>query len=149
MACPGPGDYYNPIKQTSFNPKPKNYKFQLFNSSMPRFENSTDNIFVGPGSYNPNRNGPLRNYIKPKNVGFNCEAPRQINRTNSPTNDSPGPGSYAYPYEISKISKKKHHNQFSRKRRYNSDMLSKITKKPDQINDIYDELENNIIKPEI
>lgn len=143
VPSPGPGHYYSAVKHTGFKMKPKNFKFQLFNSSMPRFEDNSDNIFVGPGSYHTQPKGHIRSKsTNPHNIGFGAEAPRD--GVLSPTKDFPGPGAYAYPYELAKVSQKKHKNTFGRRRRHRSDILNNLSQQVSAQSGIYNELNDNI-----
>lgn len=56
---PGPGSYYNSKRDTSFTANQKNHKYQLFNSSVPRFVDTKWNSYIGPGSYESN--GGIKN----------------------------------------------------------------------------------------
>lgn len=104
---PGPGAYYNSKRDTSFRPSDKNFKYQLFNSSVPRFDNSGIGAPLGPGTYNIAGGSPPKNSHNQKQIGFNSESKRKYELGNNSSVVVPGPGAYQYPYEMSKVIKKK------------------------------------------
>lgn len=139
---PGPGSYYNSKRDTSFNSNNKNHKFQLFNSSVPRFPDAKWNSFIGPGTYeaknmsfqiaklssnnqpNSHRQVNKTMVIQNPGLGFNSVAPRDydVEHINDHENQIPGPGTYDNPYDMARVIEKKVEKSRKRRKRARSEM---------------------------
>lgn len=118
-ATPGPGAYYNEEKQSHFGRQKKKQKFQLFNSSSPRFDDLQLENFVGPGTYNISKKNYIKKTFNQRNVAFNSEAAKDTDTDLQPTHNFPGPGEYVYPYSIGEIANKKLSSAFKKMERRN------------------------------
>ena len=107
-ATPGPGAYYNREKNSAFcKQTKKKEKFQLFNSSSPRFDDMDYQNLLGPGSYNVAKKSYQKKTFNQRSVSFNHEAVRDLNCGINTKNIVPGPGEYSYPYSMGENASRK------------------------------------------
>jgi hypothetical protein len=121
---PGPGTYYNSKRDSSFQRGQKTHKYQLFNSSVPRFPEAKYNSYIGPGTYDSRafqKNAKKMQQPKPQ-VPFNSESLREYELEKNKEDMSPGPGAYDHPYDMAKIIGKKVEMARKRRRRAKSEM---------------------------
>ena len=127
---PGPGSYYNSKRDTSFNKGAKSHKYQLFNSSVPRFPDEKWNSYIGPGTYDSRNGKTVSKKMQPPKVvvPFNSESLRDYEVEKSKDEIIPGPGAYEHPYDMAKIMTKKVEMARKRRRRTKSELPLKENK---------------------